>query len=885
MAKHHLRLGGGVATKGKLWSRDWFAGAVFCGLFVVLAYLIFPGSSGSLERITYDAGVGINDRKPSADIAVIAIDDQSIENLGRWPWPRSLHADMIDKLTEAGAKVIGNTIFYLEAQTDPGQLELQSLLQQFESSSLASQAREESVALEALMSEAERRPGNGPSAVALANLTRQYRDSALFNRLPEDLQNLENGLRSAIARLDADARLAEAYADNGRVAQAFAISPGYLRGRPDAVPPSLARARIPHEQDIDALPAQRIFATIDTLAEPAASQGHLTTLLDVDGVQRSEALVIRYFDEYYPSLALAIAMQALNLTPEDISIAPGRLDMGGLSIGTSPDLRMLNHYYQDGDLPAFDIDSFFDVLVDNIPTDKYRGKIVILGATATGVGDHLPTPLGGSTAPAEVVAHTVASILSEDFYIKPAWAGLATLIALLLASLWICLGIPALGAGLAALLSLVGVATFLLVNIALIAGSALWIPLATPALLIVLGHLFMTIKSLRVTEALRASSEMESAESNRMLGIAFQGQGQLDMAFEKFRRCPRDEQILEPIYNLGLDFERKRQFTKAISAYEYVLDIQADFKDAKARAERARKLNDTVMLGGNVGAGTLMMSGEDIEKPMLGRYEVERELGKGAMGVVYLGKDPKIGRTVAIKTMALSQEFEEDELDEVKERFFREAETAGRLTHPNIVTIYDAGEEHDLAYIAMEFIKGYDLTAHTKPGKLLPPKEVLALIADAADALNYAHSNNVIHRDIKPANLMWLPDSHQVKVTDFGIARLTDSSKTKTGMVLGTPSYMSPEQLAGKKVDGRSDLFSLGVTLYQMLSGRLPFTGDSMATLMFKIANEPHAPIGDSVEGIDPRIDKVISNALAKDRERRYKQGADLARHLRILMK
>ena len=875
-----------MATKAKLWSRDWFAGAVFCALFAVLAYLVFPASSGSLERITYDAGVRLNERQPSADIAVIAIDDQSIENLGRWPWPRTLHADMIDKLSEAGAKVIGNTIFYSEPQTDPGQLELQSILQQFESSSLNGQVQQESVALEALMSEAERRPGNGPSAAALANLTDQYRDSALFNRLAGDLQHVRNGLLGAIARLDADARLAEAYADNARVAQAFAISPGYLRGRPDPLPPSLAVARIPHSGDIDALPAQRIFTTIDALAAPAASQGHLTTLLDVDGVQRSEALVIRYFDEYYPSLALAIAMQSLNLTPEDISIAPGRLDLGGLSIGTSPDLRVLNHYYQgDGNLPAFDIDSFFDVLVDNIPAQKYRDKIVILGATATGIGDHLPTPLSGSTSPAEVVAHTVASILSEDFYTKPAWAGLATLAALIIIAAWICLGIPALGAGLAAIVSLLGVALLLVTNISLISTSALWVPLTTPALLLVLGHLFMTIKSLRVTEALRASSEMESAESNRMLGIAFQSQGQLDMAFEKFRRCPKDEQILEPIYNLGLDYERKRQFTKAISAYEYVLDIDSGFKDAKARAARAHKLNDTVMLGGNVGAGTLMMAGEDIEKPMLGRYEVERELGKGAMGVVYLGKDPKIGRTVAIKTMALSQEFEADELDDVKDRFFREAETAGRLTHPNIVTIYDAGEEHDLAYIAMEFIKGYDLTAHTKPGKLLPPKEVLALIADAADALHYAHSNNVIHRDIKPANLMWLPDSHQVKVTDFGIARLTDSSKTKTGMVLGTPSYMSPEQLAGKKVDGRSDLFSLGVTLYQMLTGRLPFSGDSMATLMFKIANEAHAPIGDSVEGIDPRIDKVISNALAKDRERRYKQGADLARHLRILMK
>ena len=176
------------------------------------------------------------------------------------------------------------------------------------------------------------------------------------------------------------------------------------------------------------------------------------------------------------------------------------------------------------------------------------------------------------------------------------------------------------------------------------------------------------------------------------------------------------------------------------------------------------------------------------------------------MGVVYLGKDPKIGRVVAIKTMALSQEFEGDELTDARERFFREAETAGRLQHQNIVTIFDAGEEHDLAYIAMEFLKGKDLADVTKDGHLLPVSRVLSIVARVAEALAYAHSQNVVHRDIKPANIMYDPDTDTVKVTDFGIARITDSSKTKTGMVLGTPSFMSPEQIAGKKVDGRSDL-------------------------------------------------------------------------------
>ena len=166
-----------------------------------------------------------------------------------------------------------------------------------------------------------------------------------------------------------------------------------------------------------------------------------------------------------------------------------------------------------------------------------------------------------------------------------------------------------------------------------------------------------------------------------------------------------------------------------------------------------------------------------------------------------------------IKTLALAQDFEEDKLDEVKERFFREAETTGRLNHPGIVNIYDAGEEHDLSYIAMEFLEDHDLAGYCKPDNLMEMRTVISIVARSAEGLDFAHKQNVVHRDIKPANIMYEPESDNVKITDFGIARITDSSKTKIGMVLGTPSFMSPEQLAGKKIDGRSDIFSLGVML------------------------------------------------------------------------
>jgi serine/threonine-protein kinase len=265
---------------------------------------------------------------------------------------------------------------------------------------------------------------------------------------------------------------------------------------------------------------------------------------------------------------------------------------------------------------------------------------------------------------------------------------------------------------------------------------------------------------------------------------------------------------------------------------------------------------------------------------VLGRYKVLKELGRGAMGVVYLGKDPTIQRFVAIKTMRLDTIDDADKLQEIKARFFREAESAGRLSHPNIVTIYDAGEEHDLGYIAMEMLEGTTLKDWSRKPNLLPLEPLIPTLATVADALDYAHQRGVVHRDIKPANIMLTKD-RIVKVMDFGIAKMASSSKTQTDMVLGTPTYMSPEQIAGKLVDGRSDIFSLGVVMFELLTGRPPFTADNVSALLFAIAHSPYPALATLRSDLPTLAQRVLDRALQKDPVQRYRRAGEFAHELR----
>jgi eukaryotic-like serine/threonine-protein kinase len=264
----------------------------------------------------------------------------------------------------------------------------------------------------------------------------------------------------------------------------------------------------------------------------------------------------------------------------------------------------------------------------------------------------------------------------------------------------------------------------------------------------------------------------------------------------------------------------------------------------------------------------------------LGRYKVLKELGRGSMGVVYLGKDPTIQRFVAIKTMRLDEIDDAEKLQGIKTRFFQEAESTGRLSHPNIVTIFDAGEQQGLGYIAIELLQGTTLKHWSRKPNLLPIERVISIVATVADAMDYAHQQGVVHRDIKPANIMLINDE-VVKIMDFGIAKMATSSKTQTNIVMGTPTYMSPEQIAGKKVDGRSDIFSLAVVMFELLAGRPPFIADNVSALLFAIAQTPHPNLAVIRPDVPPPLKDALDRALQKDPVQRYRRAGEFALELR----
>src|SRR6266481_1566125 len=260
----------------------------------------------------------------------------------------------------------------------------------------------------------------------------------------------------------------------------------------------------------------------------------------------------------------------------------------------------------------------------------------------------------------------------------------------------------------------------------------------------------------------------------------------------------------------------------------------------------------------------------------IGRYEILNELGRGAMGLVYKAKDPTIGRIVAIKTMRI--DLHGTEAEDLLRRFRNEAQAVGLLNHPNIVTIYDAGEQDNVFYIAMEFIEGTTLHQLISQRRVLGTEDVIRLSRQICAGLDYAHSHNIVHRDIKPANIM-ITANGTVKIMDFGIAK-TGGTVTSTGQVLGTPNYMSPEQVKGKPLDGRSDLFSFGVLLYEMLTGEKPFVGQNVTTIIYKIVNESPIPPRDLDVTIHPGLSMVVTKALSKAPDERYQSGADLVRDL-----
>ncbi len=833
------------------WKTDWFIGLVTV-LLLLLGSVTEPMQN--LEWFAYDIGVRFSSTDPAnSDVVVVAIDEPALEQVGAWPWSRDIMADLTTRLSANNPSVIGYAIPLDTEETSHGLEyinELQQLVENDRRKSIRKIKRllkqaENSMQTDELFANSLRRAGR--VVLAMPYLIEKGRPHTGEVELPSYLNKYL--LRDIQGRPDPDVFLAD--------------------WRPQPV--SLA--------DV-------VYPPIESLAKFAGGAGVLNLGYGGERRIRTEPLVVRYGDSYLPSFSLMMVARNRQLPTRSILVDLNKgVELEDYLIPTDGKQRIYPHFYRGRkDEPAFRVFSALDVLNETVDSEAFRGKTVLVGLSARQHINPMITPIGEVMAPVMISAHTVSSLLNEELFKVPEWTTRARLLVFAAVALYLMYLLPRfrLGTGLAITALLVVV--LLNAHLFLMLSESVWLQLMTPLMALLIGHLVLSGKHYIERRLTHIHSEL--SEANRALAQSFHSQGQLDQAFEKYQKCEIDQSLLGHIYNLGLDFERKRQFNKAITAFRLIKGHDSDYNDIKERIKRNQEALNAAVMGssrGGAGAanGTLVLSTTGLQKPMLGRYRVEKEVGRGAMGMVYMGYDPKIDRTVAIKTLGLSQEFEGDKLAEVKARFFREAETAGRLNHPNIVTIYDAGEDQELAYIAMDFLKGNNLMTWSKFEDLLPAKEVLQIMIQVAEALDYAHRQNVVHRDIKPANIIYDPDNGKLTVTDFGVACLTDTSKTKTGTILGSPSYMSPEQLAGQKVDGRSDLFSLGVTFYQLMSGELPFVADSLTSLMYKIANEKHPDIRMFRADLPTCVSQIANKALKKDPDDRFQTGEQMASAMR----
>ena len=422
------------------------------------------------------------------------------------------------------------------------------------------------------------------------------------------------------------------------------------------------------------------------------------------------------------------------------------------------------------------------------------------------------------------------------------------------------------------ILSLAGSALLLDVTIILLAGW--WLSLSAAFIWFFVAWLALSVWERRRQ---RLAYLVELRDKNILdLSTALTEKEFLKESYELLRLYSSPKHLKAELYNLGDKLYQRGDVISAQTVFQFLISIDKSYRDIQFRLELGEK---------TIKQKTRASSKIPVKKPPksnvlaiknMGRYQVERELGRGAMGVVYLGYDPNIARSVAIKVLNY-EGLPAAELADIKARFFREAKAAGRLSHPNIVSIYDVGEQADFAFIAMDFVSGQPLSNLIRNGKQTSAFDVYRIIHDVALALEYAHQNGIVHRDIKPGNIMHSVYPYQVKVADFGIARLMDASKTSTGEIFGSPLYMSPEQLKGEKVGPASDVYSLGVTFYQLLSGQLPFAGDNLASLAYDVIHGKPKALRSVRKGLPASAARIINQCLQKNVNDRYESAGELA--------
>lgn len=859
--------------------RFWTGHITFIGvLFIIALALTHSRTMQELER----SGLGfamqwMPETALRADVAVVAIDESSLDAYGPWPWPRDRLGRAIRELEEHGVSAVGLALPLDQSQTPPALADLKLEIEDGESK------------LKDKIKEIDSRPKTKNKATLKARKSQR-------DKMKTGLEQLETTIYW-LNRLDSDKKLANQLSGSKNT-----ILPAYyLRSLSyQPLPQSLQKFTVQEDEDarpwylsnwlapLTGVPTQydylRLKPPYSPLLQEATAIGSLPDS-QRDRLEVGYPLLLRIEDQLFPSFELLMATYADGFSIEDIRAIPGNgVQVGERLIQTGPDYVYYPYpMHLHEDKPPFPVYSIADLLGGSLGKKTLKDFTILIGHTTQITG--LQSTVLTDVPPVILNAYNSASLMGDLSIEMPAYFYILQRGLILLLAIYLVV-MPQRLHGRPGGLTISGILALLMFTfgVAVILAAQFWLPVVLPALFLITGHLLLAAR-FHINVAINESRQ-EAALAHRELGSNYHGQGLFDQAFSEFKKCPKDHYILDPLYQLGQDFERKRLFTRALAVYEYINGIDEEYRDIRERIQHLGGTSAPVtplatMIMSPSQKDTLMLDQEGIEKPMLGRYIIESQLGKGAMGTVYLGRDSKIGRKVAIKTLPFNQEFEGHDLEEVKWRFYREAEASGRLDHNNIITIYDVGEEHDLAYIAMDYAQGISLDKYCTKDKKLPIIIVARIGQKIANALAYAHRKSVVHRDVKPANIIYDGESGSLKITDFGIASLIDDNKTRTGTLLGTPSYMSPEQVAGEKVDGRADIYALGVSLYQLLTGQLPFVGDTLANLMYQITNTTQKDITEIRPELGECLNKVINKAMEKDPEERFQTGDELAKALR----